>query len=368
MSDGTRVALAMGALLIVGLIGFLQYSSEQSNEPPRRRKLDAARRLDSPPAAPLFDPEQKRDFVPSPALAVPASAIDDWESMRDAIERSLPVASSGPRPRSLRGSDIDGELRVDADGHFVPDPRALALMDYFFAASGEEPLDVIRGRIVREILARLEFPAAQEAIHVLDRYIAYRQAARDLLSGEAAPHDLERRLQWMRELRREVLGPELSTAFYGEQERVAQLDVERHALAQDSSLSKSERAARLADNEEQLPEHIREARRRVAGPTRLHQRVEVLRDEGATREEIFELRAEQFGQDAAERLAALDAQRADWKRRLSAYGAERERLGGSLGSEERNERLAALRSSYFDESELARVMALEGAGLLDSGR
>src|SRR5882724_6410971 len=55
------------------------------------------------------------------------------------------------RPRSLRGTRIDGGLVVDADGRFVATIDARRLFDYFLTASGEVPADLLRARILREI-------------------------------------------------------------------------------------------------------------------------------------------------------------------------------------------------------------------------
>jgi len=272
----------------------------------------------------------------------------------------LPAASRGPLPGSLQGTEPDGGLSLDASGHFLPDRDARRLFDYFLSASGEEPEAVLRGRIVLHLRAHLPPAAAAEAEAVLDRYLRLRSATRELVRSDAAPADLERRLQWLRELRRRELGPELAGAFYGEQERRVAVDLARRRVAGSPDLDARERAARLEALEERLPEEVRRARRRASAPLAGHREVASLRRAGAPEGEIFDARAERFGEEAARRLAALDRRRAAWRSRLDAYRDARDALlAGERPAAERAEALAALRERRFEGPEVRRVRALD---------
>lgn len=272
-----------------------------------------------------------------------------------------------PLPRSLRGTQVDGGLTVDADGRFVPTADALALFDYFLAASGEESEAAIHARIVAEIHGRLSGEAARDAEALLDRYLLFRAELRELAEGAAAPGDLEQRLQWVRELRRKHFGASVAEALFGEREDVARIDLERRRVALDASLDTAERRERLAALEEQLPEEVREARRSARAPQRANAEVAALREAGASDDDVFALRERRFGRDAAERLASLDAERSAWEGRLEAYRAERDQLLASddlaaLNDEERAAALDALRDQHFEESEVVRVRALDRFG------
>lgn len=279
--------------------------------------------------------------------------------------RPLPSADSSkpapppPLPRSLRGTDVDGALAVDADGHFVPTPDAIALFDYFLAASGEEPPEMIRARIEAEIDRRLAPEAAAEARALLDRYLGFREALRALAEGGAVPAELERRLQWIRELRREHFGAETAAALFAEEETVAMLDLERRRVALDPALEAEEREAALEAIDAALPEHVRAVRERTRAPSRVHAEVAALREAGASDAEVHAVRAEAFGDEAAERLAALDAERAAWAARLDAYRAERAAL--LEAGEADPAALDALRARHFDEREQLRVRELDRA-------
>jgi len=310
-------------------------------------------------------------------IAAPGLSVGDWRrASADSLGRPFEdddvlLRARGPLPGSLAGSEIDGGLRVDPDGHFVPDPDALALFDYFLSASGEEDDAVIRQRIVDEITRRLDPPADSEAIALLDRVLGFREAMRELAESGVAPPDLERRLQWIRELRRAHFGAD-SEALFAEEETIARIDLERRRVWRDPALDEVERAARLAALDGQLPPRVRAARERARAPTRVREAVAQLESTGADADQIFAVREAAFGPEAASRLAALDAERAIWRARVEAYRAERADLLAELGieamrigqeaalPESGRERLEALRAAHFDELEQRRVRALDG--------
>ena len=301
---------------------------------------------------------------------VAASPLPPGEARGSDAARSAPPAV-GALPGSLRGTDVDGELRVGPDGHFLPSRSALAFFDYFLAARGEQSEAALRARIEAEIARRLPPGAAAEARAFLERYLGYQEAARALADTDPGPVGLERRLQRLRELRRAWFGPELAETLFGEEEDVARVALERRRLEQDSSLGAEERERRLEALEAELPEPERVARAQAVAPLRVERQVEALRTAGGSDADVWELRAQAFGPEAADRLAALDASRADFARRLADYRTARDALQAdpSLSPEERAQALERLRAERFHPDELARVRALDGLPLsLDTKR
>jgi lipase chaperone LimK len=271
------------------------------------------------------------------------------------------AAASPPLPASLEGTDVDGDLRVDADGRFVPGPEALVLFDYFLSATGEEPGEAIRARIVDEIRRRLPPGAAAEAEALLERHLDYRAAGAELFADpELARADVERRFQLIRELRRESFGADVAAALFAEEERTVAIDLERRRVLQQPGLDAAERARRLAALDEQLPEAVRTARRESMAALELRAAEAELRAAGASPAEIQEERERRFGPEAALRLAALDERRSAWGQRVAAYRAARDTLRAEgWPPEEYTERLSELRAAHFQEAERLRIEALD---------
>jgi lipase chaperone LimK len=302
-------------------------------------------------------------IAPAPAPAA-ADAPRRTAAVAPEADPRVPAASRGPLPASLAGTDPDGSLERDAAGRFRPTPDTRRLFEYYLSASGEEPLDVIRGRILLRAAAELPPAAAAEAAALLDDYLALRAALQAQNEAGLAPDTLERRLQWSRELRREYLGAAAADALFGEDERVTALELERRDVLADPALGEEEREARLEAIEARMPERVRAARERATAPSRARGEVEDLRAAGAGDDQVFAARERRLGAAAALRLAELDRQRAEWRARLAAYADARDALALEVPPEERERAIEALRASRFAPEEVARVQALERAGAL----
>ena len=295
----------------------------------------------------------------APERAAPAEAERAVPAQRPAKPGA--EATAGALPASLAGSQVDGALLADASGRFVPTPSALHLFDYFLSATGEEGPAAIRARIEREIERQLPTSARAGARALLDGHLAFRQAARALHAGGLDAADLDTRHQRLRELRREHYGAATAHALFGEEEQVDRVALALRRVEQDPGLSDEQRAARREALIEELPPAVREAHRQATLPLDLARREDALRAEGASPGQVRALREALVGQEAADRLAALDAQRARWNERVAAWRLARDALLRDAESEPARlaEDLERLRAEHFAQAELARVRALD---------
>jgi lipase chaperone LimK len=255
---------------------------------------------------------------------------------------------------------------VDADGHFVPTLDARRLFDYFLSATGEEPSEALRARIVREIERRLAAEPAREALALLDRYLAYRDRVRALAAGGSPDvADLETRLATLEALRREMLGAAAADAFFAEDEAQARRVLETRRIADDPTLGPEARAKRVealyAAAEADLPPEVREARAAGRLATTLRQAEADVRANGGSPAEVQALRERLAGPEVAGRLAELDAKREQWQTRVAGFRADRERIAKdpSLDPPAREAAVRALLERSFTPAERRRVEALD---------
>jgi len=293
-----------------------------------------------------------------------AHAVDeaDGSAVRTPSGAARP---DGPtKPRSLRGTHVDGGLVVDADGRFVATIDARRLFDYFLSATGEMPDDALRARVVAEIQKRLPPDAARDAIALLDRYLAYRERVRAIATDAPADGDLDARLAMLESLRREMLGDDAADAFFADDEAHARRVLEIRRVTGDETLSAEERAARVetlyAALEADLPPETREAR--AAGRLALSLRAseDEIRAKGGGPAEIQAMRERLAGPEVAARLAELDVRRGEWTARVDAFRAARDRIAANptldaAARAEATERLLA----GFTPPERRRLAALD---------
>lgn len=318
-----------------------------------------ALRRSPPPSTPAAAP--RAAVSPTPPASIP-------EAPTAAAASPVPVRTAAHRrPDSLRGTQVDGGLAVDAAGRFVPTTDAIALFDYFFSARGEESDAAIVRRIRREIEARLPASAVADALAFLDLYLGYRERAR-VLAAMPETADLAARLARLHALRAEVFGAALAATLFAQDEQRVAAALERRRILADPALDDAERVRRLEAVEAALPEEMRAAQAEAEAPLALWYEEARLRASGGDDAAVHALRESRFGPEAAARLAELDAQRAVWDARLRDYRVARDALTAdtALAAGAKTAALAALLAERFDANERVRVEALDriaaGAG------
>lgn len=261
--------------------------------------------------------------------------------------------------RSLRGTDIDGALRVGPDGKLILGPEVVRFFEYFLAATGEESDAVIRARIEAAIRERLDGPAEAEALALFNKYMAYREAGRNIAVPPGSDGDPMARLEAVKKLRREHFGEEAASLLFGEEELQGQVAAERSRIMKDPDLSPEERNTKLAELEAKLPEGARDANEAATRALRLREDEAALRAKGASEDEIHRHRVEAVGEEAADRLRDLDRKRAEWKGRIETFRAERDRIAKQYSDEgARQAAEAKLFEESFEPEERARAKAV----------
>ncbi|WP_437960671.1 lipase secretion chaperone [Sorangium sp. So ce119] len=334
-----RLAAAMALAALIGA-GWLAAGERQRPAPAARSSGAAAS-------------SRRKGVVPALSVS-PAPA-----RVQRALAVSPAAPEAAPAPPSLRGADVDGAVIVDPRGDLVIGPEILALFDHFLSATGEEPAAVIRARIVAAIRERAEGRAADQAIALLDRYLGYREAASaELVAPEADP---AARLAALREIRRAHFGEAAAARLFGDEEREGEAAIAQARILADATLSPDERDARIAEVEATLPEDIREAREAAVRPLVQQAEEQALREAGASDEALHAHRVATVGAEAADRLAALDRQRAAWQQRVDAFAGARASIEATVADPEaRREAEEALLAGAFTPEERLRVRAILG--------
>ncbi|MDI1303160.1 MAG: lipase secretion chaperone [bacterium] len=270
-------------------------------------------------------------------------------------------------PNSLQGTEVDGELEVDAGGHLKITNGVRHVFDYFLSATGEEPLESILARIHAYIRHKLPPVAAAEAEQILDGYIAYKrgleniQQAQNSANGSIDIDAVRRQMQQVQALRTQYLSPAVITAFFGDEDAYDRYTLARIELMQNKSISAAQRAQQLAALEQQLPASIQESMKTI----NQYQNLEALQADwkkrGGSPAELRQIRENLVGAEATNRLESLDAERAGWDQRMSSWYDERAAILGNknLSDDDRQRQLDTLRKSRFSDSERLRVESLE---------
>lgn len=258
-----------------------------------------------------------------------------------------PEASEQAGTSSLGESRADGLLRADEGGDLVVDRHTRRLYDYYLTAEGELGEGAIRSLVADEAHERLGPDAARQALEVFDAYVDYRREAAAVATDDSLtrPEAADR----LRAAYDRYLGD--IEGFEDELDRIDRAEeLAEAAHAGDGVALREVTAAR--EDEDQV-------RARATAPKRLRRLVRGLRAEGASEAEIAAMRAGEVGEAAAERLAELDEEREEWRRRVDSFRREREEIRSELSGGDLRDAERELLRARFSGPEERRVRALE---------
>lgn len=268
-----------------------------------------------------------------------------------------PVAPDYSALQTFRGAAVDGQLRTDFKGRLVIDMQLRHWIDFHLSAQGEVPLDEIVA-LMQQQMQQLPQPGQQQALQLLDDYLGYLQALAGY-DAEAARRlvqpgmdDLEARLLWQQRLRREWLQPLVVEAFFGAEEQLDQHTLASRRLRRDGASPEA-----LTALEQTLPEPLQQMRKESRQLIELRQQEQQLSQSNDPRA-LQQWREQQFGPQAAGRLADLDKKNQQWQQRLQAYQTYRDSLAvQGLNERDRERLLSTYQRKHFSEAEQKRLPA-----------
>ncbi|MBD8527713.1 lipase secretion chaperone [Pseudomarimonas arenosa] len=331
------VALAVLAACIVGRW------PQNIAQPPTEENAEPVDSLATAAASP-----QKTQ--PSSALQANTVAGPDWQ---------VALAQT-----SLQGAAIDGVLSFEPNGRLRADSELLRRFDFFLSLSGERSEAEIRRLLLASIEHQYGAVVAAEAEAWFDRYLGLRAE----LAAQLRAENLSQNLAAIEAAQRRWFGDQADALFAAENS-YRRLATERAALLRDSSLTEAERVTALAMLEADLPESVQQDLQQIADAQWANEQSRQFEQLQTSATQRMTEREALFGREAAQRLAALDAERARWNQRLTDYVRQREQLRARHAADlsRFQQALTGLRNQMFSGPELVRVESLELVGRLPVG-
>lgn len=272
------------------------------------------------------------------------------------------------RDSSLKGTTIDGLYPVDEDGNLLLSKDIKHRFEYFLSTMGEFSFAEVQKMIRDDIELNLQEPALSQALTLFEDYVAYKYALVELEENLQAPkdyeiNDIERmryQLQQLRDKRREYFDQETVSAFFGFDEMYDDYMLSKLEIQANSQLTAQEKQAQIESLDQSLPADVQQMRSETNKVSDVFKITQEMRESGSNEEEIFEVNSQAFGQEAAQRLQALDAKRQAWQGKVDRYLVEKSKVDNNETLSERDKSLAKeLLLQDFDENERRRLGAYE---------
>lgn len=289
----------------------------------------------------------------------------DFDASMSHSGSSAPVSLSP----SLRGTDIDCTLELDEQGKLMATVGVRRCFDYFFSTLGEKTEALIIIDIRRHLESTLPPSARPYAIELLGKYVQYRhsEVPAALNLDDKSPESLKMALESLRALRLRYFTRDEAVAFFGDDEAYDQYNIAVMGVLHNANLSKQQKDDRIAALATQLPPTLAKNMNASQQYDLLQVKTDEIRARGGSTQELYALRESIVGAQAAERLAKLDAENADWQQRLSKYLDLRGQIlarGGAVA--EQQQAITALRNSTFSAPE-ERLRAQTYESMRDKG-
>lgn len=286
---------------------------------------------------------------------------------------SLGTGQLPPLPKSLQGTQVDGELIIDERKQLVVTNGLRRLFDYFLSAQGEESLETINRRVHDYIKTHAPEPAAGQALKVYQQYLTYLQqvAAIDGKLAKAQPdltkpvtldiNVLTQREQAVAALRERLFDAKTIEAFFGADMALNRYTLQAIQLQKNPNLSASERASALAQARTQYVQsfsdpNVRERITQQDNVNALLAETERLKSKGASAEQIAAVRRQYVSEDAVQRLAALDQSEAQFEQRVSQFNQSRAQILAQQGNTpQAQQAIQTLQHQQFSPTEQLRL-------------
>ncbi|MDK2124311.1 lipase secretion chaperone [Parachitinimonas caeni] len=307
----------------------------------------------------------RRPLIGIALVAVMGIVVWQWPGSDAVASAGAPRAAIASQPVANHGNWLatptaDGKLTMVAGGQLVIDAELRRLFDFLLTDSAEKPIRQIKDNARKVLAERLAPGAANVAYTLFERYIAYRDALGNVKpAADATPARLADVVGRRNALRRQFFSEEEANGLFGEEERYDRFTLDRMAIEADVSKSAADKRAALEALENALPPALRQARREPVTHLVEADKAAELRAKGASDEDLFRWRSQEFGAAAASRLGELDREQAAWEARLDRFAAERNRIqaDASLSAERKQQAILALQNSQFTTQEQLRLDA-----------
>jgi len=281
------------------------------------------------------------------------------------VAEPAPVSDAKPAAvSSLAGTTPDGAATATAGNALVLDPALIRFFDYYLTTVGERPISAIQAQVQHDLDGRLAPLAARQAKDLFARYVQFKTALRAQHAAKPTGRSvdiLREGLRMMLALRATYFNDVESRALFGPQDAEASAALARMAIEQDPTLDAQQRRERLAALDARLPASVRADREAPLAVVHLEEAAQQIRAQGGSEDDVYRMRAAATSPEAANRLADVDRDEAEWKARIATYQAQRGAVLSAPGSDaDRQAAMDDLRNRLFTPEEQRRLAAYEG--------
>lgn len=256
--------------------------------------------------------------------------------------------------QSQQDIQINCQIEVDASNRLVVNENTKNCFEFFITQYGEKSIDQIKTDFVAYAKNSYKEPLLSQIIDLWSRYIQYRES----LSELSPPNQKKDSAAYykaifsqMSNLRKKYFSDYEIEGLFGLEDNYNDYTLNRMAVLENNKLTEAEKAQKLKELFDQLPEDWKENLKQLSQLEDLRKLTSEIKARGGSPEELRQMRMSLVGPEATQRLEKLDTQRSQWKSTVNQYLSERDNIMKSNMSEAaKTASMNQLKSQYFKNS------------------
>ena len=306
-------------------------------------------------------------LAPSQSTAEQTDAVQNLNAPPPTLTSSMPAPTDQSRALvspSQQDTEVNCQLSLDNANRLIVNEQTRNCFEYFITQYGEKDLKQIKHDFKAYIQQNYKEPALGQIIDLWNRYINYREKL-----GELQPPNIDKEdpkyyqsiFAHMKNLRKQLFSDYEIEGLFGTEDTYHEYTLNRMTVLADKSLTEAQKAQKLKDLFNQLPEDWKENLEQLNKLEDLRKLTADIKARGGSAEDIHQMRMNLVGPEATQRLETLDKQRNDWKDKINQYLAERDSIMKSgMSDEAKQQAVQKLRTQHFNKpQEQLRVGTFE---------
>ncbi|MCG3882385.1 lipase secretion chaperone [Psychrobacter sp. Ps3] len=300
-----------------------------------------------------------------------STALNSEQTEQTALAQSQSAFVTGLErlPRSLRDTQVDGEIIINENKQLVVTEGLRRLFDYFLSALGEEEEATIYARVESYIRHHTPEPAASQAVAIFGNYVAYLKALPEIekhygnlqlqatKNGELDLNAITQQKQDVASLRQQYFDKTTIEAFFGASDSYDDYSMEMVRINQNEQMSEAQKQAARQDYVSRLPDGaIKTNIMQQANLNELMARTEQMKAAGSSPEALYNMRRELVGAPAAERLAQVDQEDANFDQRFQQLQSQKQQILAQTTDKAKAQiQITQLEKQLFNNAERKRL-------------
>lgn len=297
-------------------------------------------------------------LAPSQSSADPTSSAQAIATQGNFLTENHSIKSVQGKAfvgKSQQDTEINCQLRLDHTNRLIVNEQTRNCFEYFITQYGEKDLKQIKTDFKTYIEQSYQEPAQVQILDLWNRYMDYREKLGHLATPNIDKYDAkyyQSIFADMKNLRKQLFSNYEIEGLFGTEDTYHEYTLNRMTILDDKNLTEAQKAEKLKNLFNQLPEDWKENLQQLNKLEDLRKLTTDIKARGGSAEEIHQMRTNLVGPEVTQRLETLDTERSDWKNKVNGYLNERDSVMKSgMSDDAKQKAVQQLRQQHFNKSE-----------------